>query len=172
MWKNAFAPASVSSAVAAPSSFVELNLEKALQSEEWLAPGTTCLCFHSLLQHKQTTLPSQWRVRNYPAWGRQRPHPGKSGKRPGAHSTPVFFPSRPVHTQGSHFPLQSFRHLKIGVKHFAPGCGAQYLLLGFQERVGKSEGTFPTLRSWLVNAKDIWPVPRFGLGSLIACIWI
>lgn len=95
MWKNVFAPASLSGAVAALPSFVELSLEKASHSEEWLAPAEGAVYFHSLLQHKQTTRISQRRVRNYPAWGRQRPQPGELGNRPSAHSVPVCFLSRP-----------------------------------------------------------------------------
>lgn len=59
MWKNVFAPASLSSSEAALPSFVELSLEKALCGEEWLAPAERAVYFHSLLQHKQTTRISQ-----------------------------------------------------------------------------------------------------------------
>lgn len=30
--------------------------------------------------------------------------------------------------------------LEYGIWPFAPGCGAQYLFLGFQEQIGKSKG--------------------------------
>lgn len=63
--------------------------------------------------------------------------------------------------------------LEYGVWPFAPGCGAQYLFLGFQKQIGKSEGgiSYSELLNseckGYLNSTEIWTLEPDGLISTL-----